>query len=77
MSVPSNIISSVRARVSDRLASRQRDDLIGRIGELVYAQRTDTAVSYEAEIAVLVEEVRHLERTEELRHRSNIADADS
>ena len=76
MNLPANIVSSVRDRVSDRKARRQRDNLIGKIGELTYAQRTDTAISYETEIAALVEEIRHLERTEELRHRSNIADAD-
>ena len=76
MNFPANIVSSVRDRVSDRKARRQRDNLIGKIGELTYAQRTDTAISYETEIAALVEEIRHLERTEELRHRSNIADAD-
>ena len=76
MSVPTDIISSVRSRVSDRKARRQRDNLITRIGELTYAQRTDAAISYETEIATLVEEIRHLERTEELRHRSNIAEPD-
>lgn len=76
MNLPANIVSSVRDRVLDRKARRQRDNLIGKIGELTYAQLTDTAISYETEIAALVEEIRHLERTEELRHRSNIADAD-
>ena len=76
MSVPADIVSSLRARASDRKARRQRDGLIARIGELTYAQRTETAVSYETEIAILVEEIRHLERTEELRHRRNIADTD-
>jgi hypothetical protein len=61
----------------DRKARRQRDKLISRIGELAYVQRTDTAVSYETEIATLVEEIRHLERTEELRHRKDIADSGS
>ena len=76
MNLPAKIVSSVRDRASDRKARRQRDNLIGKIGELTYAQRTDTAISYETEIAALVEAIRHLERTEELRHRSNIADAD-
>jgi hypothetical protein len=76
VNLPANIVSSVRDRVLDRKARRQRDNLIGKIGELIYVQRTDTAISYETEIAALVEEIRHLERTEELRHRSNIADAD-
>lgn len=76
MSVPTDIISSVRARVADRKAGRQRDNLIARIGELTYAQRIDTAISYETEVATLVEDVRHLERTEELRHRSYIAEPD-
>ncbi len=76
MNFPANIVSSVRDRVSDRKAHRQRDNLIGKIGELAYAQRTDAAISYETEIAALVEEIRHLERTEELRHRKNIADSD-
>jgi hypothetical protein len=76
VNLPANIVSSVRDRVLDRKARRQRDNLIGKIGELTYAQLTDTAISYETEIAALVEEIRHLERTEELRHRSNIADAD-
>lgn len=75
MNLPANIVSSVRDRVSDRKARRQRDNLIRKTGELTYAQRTDTAISYETEIAALVEEIRHLERTEELRRRSNIADA--
>ncbi len=75
MSVPTDFISSVRARVSDRKARRQRDNLITSIGELTYAQRIDTAISYETEIATLVEDIRHLERTEELRHRSNIAES--
>jgi hypothetical protein len=46
------------------------------VGELTYAQRTDASISYETEIATLVEEIRHLERTEELRHRKDIADTD-
>ena len=77
MSFPATIVSSIRARVSDRKARRGRDNLISKIGELTYAQRTETAISYETEIAALVEEIRHLERTEELRHRSDIADSDS
>jgi hypothetical protein len=76
VSVPANIVSSVRSRLSDRKARRRRDSLIGKIGELTYAQRIDTAISYETDIAALVEEIRHLERTEELRHRSDIADSD-
>lgn len=76
MSVPTDIVSSLRARVSDRKARLKRDNLIARIGELIYAQRTDAAISYETEIATLVEDIRHLERTEELRHRKNIADSD-
>ncbi len=76
MSVPTDIISSVRARAADRKARRQRDDFIARIGELAYAQRIDTAISYETEIATLVEDIRHLERTEELRQRKNIAKPD-
>ncbi len=76
MSVPTDIVSNVRARFADRKARRQRDNLIDRIGELTYAQRTDSAISYETEIATLVEEIRHLERTEDLRHRRNIADPD-
>ncbi len=76
MSVPTDIISSVLERAADRKARRQRDDLIARIGELAYAHRIDTAISYETEIATLVENIRHLERTEELRHRSNIAETD-
>ena len=77
MSFPATIVSSIRARVSDRKARRGRDNLISKIGELTYAQRTETAISYETEIAALVEEIRHLERTEDLRHRSDIADSDS
>lgn len=73
MSAPANIVSSVRSRLLDRKARRRRDSLIGKIGELTYAQRIDTAISYETDIAALVEEIRHLERTEELRHRSDIA----
>ena len=76
MSVPANIVSSVRSRLSDRKARRRRDNLIGKIGELTYAQRIDPAISYETDIATLVEDIRHLERTEELRHRSDIADSD-
>ena len=76
MNLPANIVSSVRSRLSDRKALRRRDSLIGKIGELTYAQRIDTAISYETDIAALVEEIRHLERTEELRHRSDIADFD-
>lgn len=76
MTVPADIVSSVRARAADRKARRQRDKLVSRIGELAYTQRTDTTVSYENEIAGLVEEIRHLERTEELRRRSSIADPD-
>lgn len=35
------IVSSLRAHISDRKARRQRDNLITRIGELTFAQRTD------------------------------------
>jgi hypothetical protein len=76
VSVPANIVSSVRSRLSDRKARRRRDNLISKIGELTYAQRIDPAISYETDIATLVEDIRHLERTEELRHRSDIADSD-
>ena len=77
MGIPNDIVSSVRERSLDRKARRRREDLITRIGELTYAQRSDTVISYETEIATLVEEIRHLERTEELRHRKSIADSDS
>jgi hypothetical protein len=76
VSVTSDIVSKTRDRLSDRKARRRRDNLIAKIGELTYAQRTDTAISYETEIAALVEDIRHLERTEELRHRSNIAESE-
>ena len=76
VSVPAALLSNVRSRVSDRRARRQREDLIQRVGELTYAQRTDSATSYETEIATLVEEIRHLARTEELRRRKDIADTD-
>jgi len=60
----------IRTRVSARRAARKRDRLIERIGELEYIQRTDTAATYDNEIAALVEQVRHLDRMEELRRRS-------
>lgn len=67
----STAVDRLRARVRDRRTSRRRSRLIERIGELEYIQRTDSAASYDNEIAGLVEEVRHLDRMEELRRRQD------
>jgi hypothetical protein len=72
-----DFISNIKSRAADRTAQRKHRDLIRRIGELTYAQRTDSSVSYETEIAAMVEDIRHLLRTEELRHRKDIADPQS
>ena len=77
MSRSADFISSIQSRAADRKARRKHEDLISRIGELTYAQRTDSSVSYETEIAAIVEDIRHLLRTEELRHRQDIADPQS
>ena len=66
----STAIDRVRAQVNERRSARKRARLISRIGELEYIQRTDTAATYDNEIAALVEQVRHLDRMEELRRRS-------
>ncbi len=66
----STAIDRVRAQVNERRSARKRARLIARIGELEYIQRTDTAATYDNEIAALVEQVRHLDRMEELRRRS-------
>jgi hypothetical protein len=74
MSSVSGVYSKIRARLTESRARRDRKDLITRIGELTYAQRTDPAAGYDTEIERLVEEVRHLERMQELRNRREIAD---
>lgn len=69
----SGVYSKIRARLTKARARRDREELIARIGELIYLQRTDPSASYDTEIDGLVEEVRHLERLQELRHRREIA----
>ena len=66
-------VHSLRA---DRKARKKRDDLIRRIGELTYAQQTDASATHEIEIARLVEDVRHIERQEELRRRQDLIEGD-
>ena len=76
MGIAGKVITSMRTNWGDRRDERRRRDLIERIGELTYAQRTDPSAAYGAEIERLVEEVRHLERMNELRHRERLADPD-
>ena len=66
-------VHSLRA---GRKARKKRDDLIRRIGELTYAQQTDASATHEIEIARLVEDVRHIERQEELRRRQDLIEGD-
>ena len=76
MASVSGVFSKIRARLTERKTRRNREDLISRIGELTYLQRTDDSVGYDAEIEVLVEEVRHLERMQELRRRREVAEGE-
>ncbi len=72
MSESSDLSKRMQSLRAGRKARRKRDDLIRRIGELTYAQQTDTGASHEIEIARLVEDGRHLERQEEPRRRENL-----
>jgi hypothetical protein len=76
MSSVSDVYSKIRGRLTESRSRRNRKDLISRIGELTYVQRIDPSAGYDAEIEGLVEEVRHLERMQEVRHRKEIADGD-
>jgi len=76
MSSVSGVYSKIRGRLTDRRSRRNREDLITRIGELTYVQRSDPSTGYDSEIEGLVEEVRHLERIQELRHRKEIAEGE-
>ena len=76
MSEGSEFSKRVKSRWTERRARRKRDDLIRRIGELTFAQQTDSAASHEIEIARLVEDVRHVERQEELRRRQDLIEGD-
>jgi hypothetical protein len=77
MSAVSGVYSKIRGRLAESKSRRNRKDLINRIGELTYVQRIDPSVGYDAEIEGLVEEVRHLERMQEIRHRKDIAEGES
>ena len=74
-SIP-GVYSKIRARLAESKSRRNRKDLINRIGELTYVQRIDPSARYDAEIEGLVEEVRHLERMQEIRHRKDIAEGE-
>jgi len=76
MSALSGVYSKIRGRLTESRSRRNRKDLITRIGELTYLQRIDPSAGYNAEIDGLVEEVRHLERMQELRHRREIAEGE-
>ncbi|MCP5026393.1 MAG: hypothetical protein GY929_08925 [Actinomycetia bacterium] len=76
MSEGSDLSKRVQSLRAGRKARRKRDDLIRRIGELTYAQQTDTGARHEIEIARLVEDVRHIERQEELRRRQDLIEGD-
>lgn len=76
MGIAGKALSAVQSRWTDRREEQKRRDLIERIGELTYAQRTDQSASYGAEIERLIEEVRHLERMNELRQRERLTDPD-
>lgn len=76
MSAVSDVYSKIKGRLTERKSRRNRDDLIARIGELTYVQRIDPSVSHDADIARLVEEVRHLDRMEELRRTREVAEGE-
>jgi hypothetical protein len=76
MNAASGAYSKIKSRLTERKSRRARDDLIARIGELTYVQRIDPSVSHDADVARLVEEVRHLDRMQELRRTKEIADGE-
>ena len=76
MTEGSDFSKRVQSLRAGRKARKKRDDLIRRIGELTYAQQTDASATHEIEIARLVEDVRHVERQEELRRRQDLIEGD-
>ena len=67
----SDAFAKIRSRAAKMKASRDRDQLIQSIGELEYTQRTDSEASFDHDIAKLVEQVRHLDRMDELERRKS------
>lgn len=74
MGAASDIATKAKSKLTAARAKRKRENFIQRIGELTYLQRTDSTAVFDNEIQSLVEEVRHIDRAEELRQRQELAE---